>query len=1055
MTDASLIQIPIGQGLDESVDDLRTPAGRLRRAQNVVFRSQNTASKRYGFLTVPGQGLVGGSVPTRLKRIINCNGSPAVTDGQNLYGYTPAASGGFQNHGRVSPCIATRRELSPGYTRSAQADPITGAVYGQIVAYTIAEANGMRCIVWTIAAPAAGGGGTYAQVLDATTGEAVTTATRLNNNAPIGAVPRPYILRACGNGTLIQVAIADASNNFILIQYDTVARAWSAPSTTAFGAAFIFDMAQNIGTTEFFATLVNVSTGAISVTRYSSAMGSLAGSTVATVSNVAGIAIRAVASERVWLSWVLNFSGSTQHVDAVTLNTTSTAVVTGPFTVFAVSPNVTPSIQMLGIERTGPTNACVVLGIAGYGIEWGNLSTTAGLDQNGFITVGTASESCRYLTMAKPFMGPNGRVYQLTIMNPIVGPDGNGYGASMVLLELNPGTSVIALPAAVAAARSAANDYSLGTHYSLCDISNIGDQTQTRYRVLGLAVNSSGYTGISELSFDFAHVGLNQAVTLGETTYLCGGTLMSYDRQKITDTGFTAQPKRCDNLPGPGSSTTGGNLGKNAYKYISLYRYRTTRGETDNCLPPTFDPLTVDLTGSATTTNQAFVRVHCLNAATYKQDGTSVGNPVIIDLYRNAFIGGVDSGNYYKCASIVNLPLQPTIDFIDSMGDDVLSTQPLLYTTGGALEADCPPSIRFLCVHNQRLFGIGDEQNVIWYTTTHVVGEKPRWNDALKLNVPSGDGSLVGLASLDGRLFAFTSTALYIFTGDGPNDTGAGESWGVATKMPFGLGLTDPRAICSTPMGIVFMTSKGLYLYDRSGQVQWIGERIQRTLAAYPFITSIVHYEADGYVLVSLSPSSNPITVAGVTMCWDYRHDVWTTWSIGSDAGAGLASVSAESVGGTYYSVFNGTVLGVSGVSIAMYSPGNYTDGSAGGWITMVISTGWISQQDLQSYGRIARIQLVGQFRGQHGLVLIKYVDYSATPDSSVTFPVANVLGSTIEQVRTGLVQQKCQAVSMTIADQLDFAHLDTGQSVDLEGILFKLRPRGNEYKRLGTGQAG
>jgi type II secretory pathway pseudopilin PulG len=1057
VTDASLIQIPLTGGLDESVDDLRTPASRMRRAQNLVFRTANTASKRYGFANVPGSGLLGGAVPTRLKRIMNCNGVPAVTDGQNLYGYTPFANG-WSNHGRVSPCIATRREVSPGYTRSSQVDPVTGAYYGQIVSFTVAEANGMRAIIWTIGAPAAKGGGTYAQVIDTQTGESITPATLLNNNpVATSSVVRPNDLRACSLGTIIQVALADASHNLVLIQYDTTTRTWSAPVTSAFGAAFILDMAQSVGSTDFFVAICNQTSGDVSVTRFSSAMGSLAGSTVAFgLPNVPkAVAIRVVAAERAWVAWSFSVSGVLQHVDMATLSTTSTGILTGPFT--AISVGTSRPGTVLGIERTGPSNAFVVMGAVGFGTEWAFCSTTASLTTNGFYTVASTSEASRYLPMAKPFMAPNGRVYVLTIMQPALGADGNGYGASLVLLEMNP-SSNIAPPAAILAARSAANDFAQFDHIGMCDIANIGDQTQTTYRTLGIAVNSSSSTGITECTFDFAHPGLNQAVTLGQTTYLCGGTLMSYDGQKITDTGFTAQPPRLGNLPLPGGSTTGGNLGPYVYKWISLYRYRTNRGETDNCLPPTFDPLVVSLVGTAVFTNTVNLRVACLNTATYKEDGTSVGNPVVIDIYRNAFSGGIDSGHYYKCASIPNLPLQPTIDFIDTMGDDMLVTQPLLYTTGNALESDAPPSIRNLCVHNQRLFGLGDEANVIWYTTTFVVGEKPRWNDALKLNVPAGDGDLVALASLDGRLYAFTSTATYVFTGDGPNDTGAGESWSVATKLPFGLGCTDPRAICVTPMGVVFMSKKGLYLYDRSGQAQWIGERIQRTLALYSFITSIVHYEADGYVLVTLSPTSSPITAAGTTLCWDYRHDAWTTWAIGSDAGASLATVSAESVGGTYYALFNGTVMGVNGVAITKYTPGTYFDGSTSIWITLAVDTGWISQQDLQSYGRIARIQLVGQFKGQHGLELVKWVDYSLTiPDSLVTFPVASLLtiGSTLEKVRTGLVQQKCQSVSLTIVDQVDVAHPDTGQSIDLEGILFKLRVRGNEYKRLANQQAG
>lgn len=1043
MSDAALVQFPLGGGIDESVDDYRTPITRMRVASNCRFPAKGLVAKRYGFAPV-GKTTSTGATLSTLKRVFSCAGDVVVTDGYYAYSYSSTA-GRWYARGRVSPCTARRSEFVAGNLPAIQQDPISGAYIGQLICNDAAELNGYRLVVWAVNGTSAQGGGIFAAVIDTASGDVVSPTTILNATPPT-ALAGPQTIRALAvNGKLL--AVYTNTNGIFGRSWDTTARTWSSESTLASSggaATWSFDACENVGSTDFVFVYNDATANVVKASRMNTGFGTLAGPTtvVSGLTGAADVAARCQSSDLCWIAYVQRSVGT---IKLGTYTPSTMAQNTAPFTAMSFPGG---GSYVLGVERLGVASAAVAASPAGFsgGLQWCVTSTTASLLVFGSNTLAT-SQGFNWTLASRPFLAANGLLYVAATWN-------NLYVGTHVLLELDQNSSdsayFPALPAATYSVRQV-NSNQVGAAFSrACNVTGIG-APGTSQTTMCFATNSSGNVAPQFVTFNFADPALYKSVTLGQTGYIAGGTLLAYDGQRTVECGFIT-PATIASVPS--TSTAGGSMGNHLYHYAAAARQMNAKGEIARSAPLTVTLTSVDFSASGTGTNQATLRLYNLCSATYRQDATGVSNPVTLELYRTSYIGGVETPQLYLCNVAANDLTSKTQDVVDKLSDASIQSNPLLYTFGNALESDAPPSIRDLITHNQRLFGLGDDGTTIWYTTAYVPGEQPRWNDALKLSIPSGNGDLVALASFEGRLLAFTKTDLFVFTGDGPNDTGAGETWSAPVRMPFGVGCTDPRAIAVCPLGVVFLSLKGLYLFDRSSDAVWLGERIQRTLTSYPNIAAITHYESDGYVLLSMRASDSD-GAAGIVMMWDYRKDVFAPWTVYTDGnGFNSGFRSLASVNGTLYALAVWTD-GTS--SIATYAPGTWRDGTSAVFVNINATTGWVTAGEMQGYARLARVQVLGVAKSSHSLSVATYPDYSSTSDHSSVWSYATITAfpnTPLEQVRLTPSRQKVQAVSVEIRDSA-FPDTGTGEAVVIEGILLKLRGKRGEYKRLGTSQQG
>jgi len=169
------------------------------------------------------------------------------------------------------------------------------------------------------------------------------------------------------------------------------------------------------------------------------------------------------------------------------------------------------------------------------------------------------------------------------------------------------------------------------------------------------------------------------------------------------------------------------------------------------------------------------------------------------------------------------------VTFLDTVADSIIDDNEFIYTAGGVLPNVLAPSCRYIAVSEERLWcgGLWDS-NIIECSKVRVPGEPFNFTgDASHQVVIPGEVS--GLAYMDGQVCVFTEDAIYLVSGDGPNDQGAG---GFAPPRALVRGVGCPReqsaSILETEIGIIFRSKMGFYVIPRGyGSPQFIGGNVE------------------------------------------------------------------------------------------------------------------------------------------------------------------------------------------------------------------------------------
>jgi hypothetical protein len=159
--------------------------------------------------------------------------------------------------------------------------------------------------------------------------------------------------------------------------------------------------------------------------------------------------------------------------------------------------------------------------------------------------------------------------------------------------------------------------------------------------------------------------------------------------------------------------------------------------------------------------------------------------------------------------------------------DALIAQNERVYTDGGVRETSMAPACRYLCESEDRVWcgGLWDPR-VIQASKIIVPGEPLQFTDDLAFQAVIPD-EVTGLAYLDGNVIAFCEQAIYVVSGDGPNDQGAG-SFSPPRAICRDLGCIDYRSIVETSVGVFFQSTRGIYLLPRGlGNPVFVGMAIQ------------------------------------------------------------------------------------------------------------------------------------------------------------------------------------------------------------------------------------
>jgi hypothetical protein len=447
-----------------------------------------------------------------------------------------------------------------------------------------------------------------------------------------------------------------------------------------------------------------------------------------------------------------------------------------------------------------------------------------------------------------------------------------------------------------------------------------------------------------EILFTFDSNEARRTARLGQTLYITGGEILQYDGSQLTEVGFHIYP----HYLGFGSTT--GAMIDGTYAYRQTWRWDNAHGEVDRSTTATHG--VVATAGGPEGVTIAWTPLY----TTHKTN-----RPIAVETWRTAINPPPDSPFYLvtskdptdTIAPNQYLPNDPTLaagaSFSDALVDTDITSNETAAENGGLLEPLAPPPATIICATADRIFlaGVAGDPHRVWYSRQRNEGEVASFHDALTVNVPRAGGDITAIAVRDGVLYVWRETACYALPGDGFDNLGQGQNFGPSRLISSDVGCLSMEALGATSQGFVFKSSKGWYALT-GAQVEYIGGPVS-------------DYDSDSVVAVHVLEGQHQIRVLSTArmLVLDTNVNQWAEWTIASALHACLWN-------GTYH------YLNTSG-ALAEQTTHTATD------YGMDIETAWIPLGQIQGYGRIWEINILGECRSAGYLKVRIYRNWNDT----------------------------------------------------------------------------
>lgn len=1029
------VELPFGVGVDQSVQkEILDPAGNVAVAHNVAVTKHGAFTKREG-LSQYTQGILGGGLIASGVSLHDYDESyPVMTDAERLYDWSPTANR-WSARDYVPEAVATRVSgMQPpafGFVASFESvimsgcrliaftaprgtnagaydddvntnfsdiyvqvsDVVSGAVlYGPVLlaqvfgpnapsSFTVATVNGYAVVTGQTTVRNGSGVVTstslVAWVFDlANAPQSAPTAYTLEGPQPVGTLYTGYL----------RVAIEPNGNRLIYLKVSIA----SAPPA---GTSFILFTPSN-GTATFPASPVTnfLPVGA-------------SGSQTFQIQHDA-------AANLIWLFYLDDTGPSGFRVVGISA-TTFTVVVPGSYLplVSTLSPSIHTMCACLGEIPPGGTVRDLWITIS-RSIEGGYTSnvqcTRVSVVAGAFVfsaqhPAGINAKRGNISAYSDPF-NRGGRWYQWFCTTPWTGTVNDGdRGTSMrnaVLCEVRDDTLQLRPVANIAPLLVSSTNKPRYPH-------RVQMNGAAAYETPVPVVRNASTAHIEIASVDFADKRRMQGAQFGDLLALSAASPSFFDGEQVMEIGFIAPPT-IDIVDiawvsgSPPAARPNPKWPAGTYSFFAVWSHVDARGNRHVSAPSNIITRTF-------ANDRAVTMTHAPLVITARQNGVKASS-VRLDVYQTR----MNEGTFYRGVSTTTLNVDSQLNPLMTL--DVVDTNELFYTQPGVPGAAqfkfAPPPLRGLIQHNGALAGIAEDGRTIWFSGQHLPGEGPWFYPAFVAYVDD-PSQLTALASMDGRLFAFTRTSVWALDGPGFADSGEG-GYGPPMRVAVDSGCVSEKSVVVTPVGILYQTDLGIALLTRSGEIAPFGRMVEDTLAAYPRVTSAVLCRATGEVRFTCTTQA--AGGASVWLVYDYRNQLWLTGS----ADASLASTT-EIVSACLSSrgslddptrVATWHVLFADG-RVATSNPAQYDNGNP---FSTTVETGWLKIAGLQGFQRIWRILFLFDRPAAEGSLKISLAyDYDPAIAEEREWTSAELAALPRQQVEIHCARQRCESVKVRI----------------------------------------
>lgn len=513
---------------------------------------------------------------------------------------------------------------------------------------------------------------------------------------------------------------------------------------------------------------------------------------------------------------------------------------------------------------------------------------------------------------------------------------------------------------------------------------------------------------------------------VNDTLLMSPGNLLSYDGNTVIEYGFNLYPEDVS-LAG---SAGAGSIANGTYLVYAVYEWTDYQGNRHQSAPSIGESITLSGSNDTITVTVPTLRLTRKTAS---------------DVKIRCYITENGGTTAYNSTYSANDDTADTVNVTLTTDPASLTSNEILYTTGGQVENIAAPSNKFSFVHDNRIIVTGLEDP---YQIRFSKSIKPLtgagFNEDYLINLDPLGGNITGGASLESGMAIFKETAIYAISGSGPNDTGANSTFSAPQLVSADVGCRDPRSIIQTPEGVYFMSNKGIYLLDTGFNLTYIGFPVE-------------DYNSSTIVAAAVITNDNEIrfvTDSNVTLVY---NTFFKRWSISTTAGAAGATMWK---GTSYVYITQDATL----------KEDSSTFKDNGSHIRMKMRTAWIKLGGLQGFQRAYNLGLLGSYYTDNAFNIKLYYNYSDIVQETHVVTASDIVntaqwgdsatwgdddywgGSQLDEVyqlRKHLKIQKCESISIEIFDSA--RGTNTGQGFSIEGINLEVGGKGGIFRNQST----
>lgn len=468
----------------------------------------------------------------------------------------------------------------------------------------------------------------------------------------------------------------------------------------------------------------------------------------------------------------------------------------------------------------------------------------------------------------------------------------------------------------------------------------------------------------------------SKGATLGGQTLFAHGGIYQLDPGQVTEYGFYVYP----DPPSLTAQAAGSLATTGTYSYVVVYEFYDGRGNLIESSPS--QPSTITLTGTDTG-----VVVTCPVA------GWTSKTTFKVSLYRTQ-----DGGTIYNFVDTEVLgdtvSFNDPVVFTDTASDASISSNRLLYTTGGVAENLMPSNPQFIAPAKNRLWTFENgSTDKLWFSKKPTEGFLPAFSDLLTVTIPTLGGELVGVAQLDDKLLVFKERRVYVLFGDGPTANLQG-SFSEPQAIVQGMGCIESKSIVETTVGVLYQSQEGIYLIDRSLQNQFLGRPL---------------YKEEGTILTSgYDPILNRVLFLTDSQIWVLylTSMAWYEWTA-----TNLVSFVFE--GGTLWLIKDN---GNSTADI-MKQGATYQDDGAN--YEQRIKLGQFQFAGIQGYQRLYRVLLTGAKTtdaDSSNVTITTYNNSNTTATDTLTIAHNSLIADNRTELEIRPSKQRCESMEIQLS---------------------------------------